>query len=88
MRKLWRVRVTAALVVIALSVWVGAFGGSIWLEVVGLVLLGLIILPFWSSDRRVEAEWKARQDASSRRPRSSSARSRIDSGRRIGESWG
>ncbi len=63
MWKLWRVRLAALPVIFALCIWVIAFGGSMWLEVVGLVLLGLIIVPFRSSDQRVEAEWKARHAA-------------------------
>ena len=62
MRKFWRVRLAAALVALALSIVV-AFGGSMWLLTVSLVLLGLMMLPFMRSDQRVEAEWKARQAA-------------------------
>jgi hypothetical protein len=63
MRKLGRVRAAIGLVVVAISIWVGFLGGSMWFETVALVLLALMIFPFWASDQRVEAEWKARQAA-------------------------
>ena len=63
MRTLWRLRVAAAVVVIAINIWIALLGGTMWLEIVALVLLALLIFPFWSSDQRVEAEWKARQAA-------------------------
>ena len=62
MRKFWRVRLAAAVVAFALSIWV-AFGASMWVLTVSLVLLGLMMFPFMRSDQRVEAEWKARQAA-------------------------
>ena len=62
MRKFWRVRLAAALVALTLSIAV-AFGSSMWLLTVSLVLLALIMFPFLRSDQRVEAEWKARQAA-------------------------
>jgi len=60
MRKFWRARVAAALLALALSLsaW---YSGSERVEAVALVVVGLLIFPFWSSDRRVEADWKALQ---------------------------
>ena len=60
MRKFWRVRLAVALVALALSIAV-AFGGSMWLLTISLVLLALMMFPLLRSDQRVEAEWKARQ---------------------------
>lgn len=60
MRKFVRVRVAVGLAVIAISIWV-ALGASMWWLTAATVLLGLMIFPFWTSDQRVEAEWKARQ---------------------------
>ena len=63
LRKFWRVRLVAALVAVVLSVWGGWFGGGDWMLPAALVLLFLMIFPFWFSDRRAEAEWKARRAA-------------------------
>jgi fatty acid desaturase len=63
LRQLWRVRLVAALVAVVLSVWGGWFGGGGWMLPAALVLLFLIIFPLWFSDRRAEAEWKARRAA-------------------------
>jgi fatty acid desaturase len=62
MRKFWRTRIVAALAAVALNIWAW-FGGSDWMEAVALAVLALLMFPFWSSDRRVETEWKARQAA-------------------------
>jgi protein-S-isoprenylcysteine O-methyltransferase Ste14 len=63
MRKLGRARLAAALVGFFFAIWGGWFGGPSWGVYVTLVILGLIIFPFWWSDRQVEAEWKTRKAA-------------------------
>jgi hypothetical protein len=60
MRRFWRVRVAAALLALTLNLWAWYSGGD-WMEPLALVVVGLLIFPFWSDDRRVEAEWKALQ---------------------------